>query len=103
MSVIKLVPNQVKILTEMANGRPFFATFPSVPADGAAQEQIDQMFAHSIQLVEYGLVYNTSSMPKFKKVIDRYRKEEGRELVILTPTEAAKKTFRRVPWEKWEN
>lgn len=101
--MISLTKDQVNILTEMANGRSFFATFASIEADGRAKDAIDRIFAEALQLIEYGLCFNVSTMPKFKAICTRYKKNEGREVFVIAPSEMVKKMFRRTPWYKTIN
>ena len=101
--MIELTKDQANILTEMANGRAFFATFGSVEADGKAAATIDRVFAESMQLVEYGLCFDLTTLPKFKSLVSEYKKTEGRDISILGASELVKRMFRRVPWQKQVN
>lgn len=101
--MIELTKGQVAVLTTLANYRNNYAAYSSIPSDGGASKVIDQMFAEALQLVEYGFVYNVSDVPRFKTVIDDYKKNEGREIFILAPTEMVKKMFRRHRHERWVN
>jgi hypothetical protein len=60
------------------------------------------MFAEAGQLLEHGLVYDVSSTPRFKEIVEDY-KGEGRVLLILTPTEMVKKMFGRTTWQNQIN
>ena len=101
--MITLTQDQVNILTQMANGKSYFATFPSIEADGHMSNKIDQLFAESLQLLEYGICMNVTSLPRFKSVVDKYKKKDGRDLYVLALCMPYGTMFKRTSGDKWTN
>jgi len=96
--MIELTKHQEAVLTRLANSRTGhgkYAAHTSVPADGKVGEEIDQIFAQDVQLLEWGLVYDVTTLPCHKKFVKQMKQQEGRNIVILAPTELAKLMFAR--------
>jgi hypothetical protein len=92
--MIELTKHQEALLTRLARGKiKYYATQTSIEADGAAGAQIDSMFAEDMRLVEDGLQYNVTSLPRFKEYTDGVKKEFGRDVFVLTATELVKLMF----------
>lgn len=92
--MIELSIHQEKLLTRLATGKTkYYATVMSIAADGAASQRIDEMFAEDMRLVEWGLLYDVTSKPKFKETVANILKEDGRSMRVLAPTEMAEMMF----------
>ncbi len=97
--MISLTKHQVAVCVRLATGDvPRYAAVTSVESDGASAQQIDEMFAQDLQLVEYGLLYDITSQPKWKERADAALKDEGRTLRVLSASVMVKLMFGRVTW-----
>jgi RecA-family ATPase len=102
--MLELTKHQEAVLTRLAT-RQFkkYASYTSTEADGKAKEQIDQLFAQDMQLVEAGLLYNVTSQPKHQDFVKRVKKEDGRDIFVLAPTPLIELMFGRNAWQRWVN
>ena len=97
--MISLTKHQVAVCVRLATGDvPRYAAVTSVESDGASAQQIDEMLAQDLQLVEYGLLYDITSQPKWKERADAALKDEGRTLRVLSASVMVKLMFGRVTW-----
>jgi hypothetical protein len=97
--MISLTQHQLAVLTRLATGNiPRYAAVTSVESDGASAQQIDTMFAQDMQLVEWGLLYDITSQPKWKERASEIFAEEGRTLRVLSASAMIVLMFGRVPW-----
>lgn len=100
----QLNENQVGVMTKVARGKiKAQATFKSIEADGHHRERIDQHYNDMIALVDLGLMYNVTTLPVYQKIVDQYKADNGRDLVILRPTPVGEAMFKSRGADKWEN
>lgn len=92
--MIEITKFQESLLKRLGSGNTSkYAATKGIEADGAARSEIDRYFDEAMRLVEDGLLYDLSSMPKFKKVCDSYMEDEGREIHVLGPSKVVEILF----------
>ena len=93
--MIELTEHQESVLIKLANSAQKFVTFTSIEADGQAKETIDGYFAQAMQLVENGLCYDISTLPKEQRMIAELKEDEPREFRVLKATPMVNMMFGR--------
>lgn len=63
-------------------------------SDGKSEQGVNVLYDEAMQLVDFGLAVDASSLPKFKKIVKDFEKEEGREISVLIPSKLAELMFK---------
>lgn len=94
-----LTKHQEAVLTRLATGQVTrYAAVTGVESDGDVRKVVDNMFAEDMQLVEWGLLYDITSQPKWKEKAASILEEEGRTLRVLSATPMVNMMFGGVAW-----
>lgn len=97
--MIVLTKHQENVLARLATGQVTrYAAVTGVPSDGNVEKVVNTMFAEDLQLVEWGLLYDITSQPKWKEKAASILEEEGRTMRVLSATPMVNMMFGRVAW-----